>query len=494
MYHGTFMTSPALIPGVILIPLSMAALFFFVRRPVPGLLVSVPALGIPLCSSGIALQVLKDGPLHYAVGGWREPLGIALYADGLSAALLLMTAVVGSCISVYSLGYFRKNIHSGQGELFWPLWMFLWAALNALYLSADIFNIYVTLELLGLSGVALITLSGDKAALTGGMRYLLIAVLGSLSYLLGVALLYNAHSTLSMPMLSRLASAGIPTHAALALMTVGLLLKTALFPLHFWLPPAHASAPSPVSALLSGLVVKASFYLLARLWTVFSSALLSGAAPFLGALGAAAILWGSFFALRQKSLKMLIAYSTVAQLGYLFLLFPLSLPGAGAGYPVREAWNGSLYHLLSHAFAKAAMFMAAGNIIHALGHDRLDGMSGIGHRLPVTFFALGLSGISIMGLPPSGGFAAKWLLLIASLKSGQWWWAVFIIAGSLMAAGYVFLIYRHAFEQNQTEDQVYPVHPVPGSMELSTLSLAVLSLLLGITAEPVLKLVTSATP
>lgn len=478
-------TSTPWIIWMILIPLTMAAFSFFLRRPVTILFMNIAVLGVPICAAGLAFQILKYGPLRYALGGWREPLGIILYADGLSALLLLMTAVVGSCISIYSLGYFSKSDYIDQERWFWPLWLFLWAALNALFLSADVFNIYVTLELMGLSAVALITIPGGGPALTGGMRYLLIAALGSLFYLLGVALLYANYSTLSLDMLSRLVSPDLPTYAAIIMVTAGLIIKTALFPMHFWLPPAHANAPAPVSAMLSGLVVKASFYLLARLWFgVFYPVLTPAAGHFLGLLGASAILWGSFFALHQKRLKMLIAYSTVAQIGYLFLLFPL-FSSLGTDYPARAAWNGSLYHLLSHACAKAAMFMAAGNIIHSLGHDRIEDLGGVSQRLPITFFVFGLSGASLMGLPVSGGFTAKWLLLSAALGSGQWWWSFFIISGSLMAAGYVYLIWKHGFE---TQRAHATWQPVPKGMELSALFLSMLSLALGLIADPVLEI------
>jgi multicomponent Na+:H+ antiporter subunit D len=477
------MTSIPWMIWIILIPLVMAALFFFIKRTVLGLFVIVPILGIPLCVAGLTLRILKYGPVRYAVGGWKEPLGISLYADGLSALLLLMTAVVGSCISIYSLRYFDKGDHDKREKLFWPLWLFLWGALNALFLSADVFNIYVTLELMGLSAVALITISGGRPALTGAMRYLLVAALGSLFYLLGVALLYDNYSSLGIDTLSRAIRSDMPTHAAVVLITSGLLIKTALFPLHFWLPPAHANAPAPVSAMLSGLVVKASFYLLMRLWFgVFSSVVPSGAAQFLGVLGVSAILWGSFFALRQRSLKMLIAYSTVAQIGYLFLLFPLAASSAVSVI----AMNGCVYHVISHAFAKSALFLSSGNIILALGHDRIEDMGGIVRHLRVTTFTVGLSGVSLMGLPISGGFTAKWLFLSAALGSGQWWWAVFIIAGSLMAAGYVFLIWKRVFEEKQESMPLKP--PVPAGMELSALILSILSLVLGLTAEPVLKM------
>ena len=336
------------------------------------------ASGILLTVAGLTWQVWKHGPQRHAVGGWGAPLGIDLYADGLTALMLMMTAMVGVVNSVYALGYFssrtavnsnQKAIHQHKDDFFWPLWLFLWAALNALFLSADIFNLYVTLELMALAAVALVTLEGQRAALTAGMRYLLTSLLASMVYLMGVALLYAAFNTLELQGLSERLLPSPLTWSAMALMTVGLLLKTAVFPLHFWLPPAHSNAPAPVSVLLSALVVKASFYLLLRLWfQVFPPVLTLEASQFLGVLGVAAILWGALLALRQQRLKMLLAYSTVAQIGYLFLLFPLT---SQAKWGV-TAWSGGLYHALCHACAKAAIVGFTRNAAIALGPEGIS--------------------------------------------------------------------------------------------------------------------------
>ena len=168
------------------------------------------------------------------------------------------------------------------------------------------------------------------------------------------------------------------------------------------------------------------------------------AAQVLGTLGAAAIVFGSVLALRQARLKLLIAYSTVAQIGYLFLMFPLARV-AETGHPwSTAAWTGGVLQAISHAFAKAAMFMAAGLIAEALGHDRIAGLAGIGRALPITVFAFGLGGMSLMGLPPSGGFVAKAMLLTAAVAEGQWWWAVVVLTGGLLAGGYVFLVLARA--------------------------------------------------
>ena len=238
---------------------------------------------------------------------------------------------------------------------------------------------------------------------------------------------------------------------AAGLMTAGLLAKTALFPLHLWLPPAHASAPAAASAVLSGLVVKGSFFLTVRLWFYVLPALPGGGAEaILGTLGSAAILFGSVLALSQPRLKLLIAYSTLAQIGYLFLIFPLA---SGAHPWIADGWSGGMMQTLSHAFAKAAMFLAAGLLAESLGHDRIAEFGGAGRAMPATFFALGLGGLSLMGLPPSGGFAAKWLLLRASVAAGQWVWAVVMLAGGLLAAGYVYRILAPALSDRRSRPE-----------------------------------------
>jgi formate hydrogenlyase subunit 3/multisubunit Na+/H+ antiporter MnhD subunit len=221
----------------------------------------------------------------------------------------------------------------------------------------------------------------------------------------------------------------------MATMFAGLMLKTALFPLHFWLPGAHGAAPAPVSAVLSGLVIKASFYVLVRLWLQLFPAPLSGPDQLLGLLGSAAVLWGSIQALRQERLKMLLAYSTVAQIGYLFLVFPLS-----GTIAAQTAWLGGLMFIASHALAKSSLFLCAGNILHHYGHDRVHKLGEVARGEPVTLFAFGLAGISLIGLPPSGGFSAKWLLIQAALASGQWWWVLVIVGGGFFAAVYVFRV------------------------------------------------------
>lgn len=450
---------------LVILPL-LGAIACFVWPNVAKSLALGTAFAVVLSVVGLGFRLITVGAYRHTVGGWGAPLGIELLADGLSLLMLAATAVVGLAITIYSTSFFQAK----QLAHFCPLWLFLLAALNALFLSADIFNLYVALELTGLAAVALTALTGGGAALAAAMRYLLVTLLGSLSYLLGVVLIYHSYGSVDIATLAERVESTPTVWAAFSLMSAGLALKTALFPFHFWLPPAHASAPAPVSAALSALVVKASFYILLRLWLEVFPADNQALGQLFGVLGMAAILWGGLQALRAKRLKLLIAYSTIMQLGYLFLAFPLA---------VSAAWRGALYLVLSHALAKAAMFLVAGNILHFAGHDRIADLDRIAQRLPLTLAAFALAGVSIMGLPPSGGFVAKWLMVEASLNAGQWWWAVALVVGSLLAAAYVFKVIGHAFTQAEVP---HTSKSVPAVMEWTALVLASVAILLGLIA------------
>jgi multicomponent Na+:H+ antiporter subunit D len=448
----------------------------------------------------LVADVLADGTRRLAVGGWAPPLGIALRADGLAAALVAMTAAVALAVGIYAGRYFDPADRGAR--FFWPMLGFLLASMNALFLSDDLFNLYVALELMGLAAVGLVAIEGSVVALAAAVRYLLAALLGSLAYLMGVALLYGAHGTLALPEVGAALGPGAVSTAALALMTVGLVLKTALFPLHFWLPQAHGGAATPVSALLSAVVVKGSFYVLLRLWfDVFDDVATVAAANLLGVLGAAAIAWGSLLALRQQRLKMVVAYSTVAQVGYLFLLFPLATdPSTADG-----AWRGGVYQAISHGFAKAAMFLAAGAMIAGSASDRIPALAGVSHRVPIGLFAFALAAVSLMGLPPSGGFIAKWLMLQASIASGQWWWAVVLVGGGFLSAAYLFRVMRWSFVEDdpQSGDGHGGAHGRPATplriaatrpLELGALSLALVALALGLAPDAPLALLGIGAP
>ena len=470
-------------PLLVATPLAAALAAVPFGRRAPLLLVALTPFSGALAVLAIA-QVWSHGEIVYHVGGWPPPLGITLRIDGLSAVFIATTALVATGVALFSLPKYGRQ---SKGETraafaFWPLLFAMWAGLNAVFASNDLFNLYVALELLTLTAVALVALDGKPKTIAAAIRYLLFALTGSLAYLLGVIFLYGVFGSLDISALAISASPHAVVLAAGVVMTTGLLAKTALFPLHGWLPPAHSGAPAPASAMLSALVVKASFFIILRLW--FTALPMAASAAFLqllASLGAVAIVFGSVLALRQNKLKLIVAYSTVAQLGYLFLMFPLAGGGNEMQSWAASAWTGGVFQALAHATAKAAMFLAVGAMIEAAGEDRLDRLTGIAHGVPVAVFAFGLASLSLMGLPPSGGFIAKYLLLTSALASGQWWWAAVMIAGGLLAAAYLFRPLSRALAE--ADPKLFT--PVPRLQQFIPLALAALSVLLGIfSAQP----------
>lgn len=491
------MTTEASLVGLVFLPLLAACLLWAVGQRAPWLRQGLVWLSLlaPLALLLAPTLALTTQPVvEVVLAGHAPPLGIGLRLDALSLLMLWLVAVVGAGAGAYAS--FAEPPGSDAGTRFWPPWLLLMAGLNALFLSADLFNLYVAIELVTLAAVALVAWSGKGAALRAAMRYLLLAMLASLAYLLAVALLYAEHGTLDLYLLARGVAAGSDTtRIALALLIVSLLLKAAIFPLHIWLPPAHARAPGAVSAVLSALVVKGSVYLVYRIW--FWT--LEGAQPalvanLLGALGAGAILYGSIAALLQSRLKPLVAYSTVAQLGYLMLVFPMTATVASGAL----AWKGAIYQLLSHGLAKAALFLAAASLLRGIGSDRLVDLAGASRRFPLSVFAVGLSGISLMGLPPSGGFLAKWLLLEAAWIQRGWVWMAVLLLGSLLASVYMFRALS-AMMATPGDDAKALVgaalaRPVPWQMDVAAVTLALLAVIAGFASAPIFELLNAAAP
>lgn len=476
MTTGAKMASEAM-PALVFAPLLSAVAAAVLPARFGRAAALLCAVALPLLLVPLTLHVWAHGALDYALAAHEAPLGIRLRADGLSVLMLWLVAVIAAAATLHAAVSIGGKADSRR---FWPAWLILLTGLNTLLLSADLFNLYVAIELMTLSAVALVAYGGSGAALRAAMRYLLLAMLGSLVYLLGVALVYAATGTLDLALAHARMPGGITRDAALALMIGGLLIKSAIFPLHGWLPPAHSSAPGPVSAVLSALVVKATLYLVYRLWFELMPNLPAPeAGTLLALLGCCAIVFGSVLAFRQRRLKRLVAYSTVAQLGYLMLIF---------GMPSLAAWQGTIYHALSHGLAKAAMFLAAANIARAIGSDMLAALPGVDTRRPVSAFAFGLAGVSLMGLPPSGGFLGKWLLLNAAWEHEQWLYVAVVLIGSLLAALYLFRVLALMLKRPAAAIRPAKGH-APGRLtEFAALLLALLAVAAGFASAPVLEL------
>ncbi|GAB2585229.1 complex I subunit 5 family protein [Nitrincola alkalisediminis] len=469
--------------GLVVFPLLGALVSLALSQRWRTLMSFALILALLLNNALLLLQFYSQGMFNEAMGNWPAPLGIELRIDGLALIFSLMSAIVASICALYAYVYLRP----AQLKLFWPFFWFLWVALNSIWLSSDLFNLYVGLELLSLAAVGLVALSRDALSLAAALRYLFAALLGSIGYLLGVALLYATYGTLSLVELSQHFSLTLSSSVALGFMFIGLLMKTAVFPMHSWLPPAHGGALTPVSALLSALVIKASFYIVLRLWTELSlDSAPTSAGLLMGILGSAAILWGGWMALHQTHLKLVVAYSTLAQIGYFMLIFPLlsdTNPHAS-----HLAFQGGILMLLAHALAKAGMFLAAGNLLFCTGQKDLHSLAGLSRYRPLNIFAFGLAGVSIMGLPPSGGFNGKWLIIQSAMLQSQWQWVLVILLGSLLSAAYIFRVFSYTYQEVEGGDRFKQPSPL---LEWSALSLSVLSILLGFASMLVLDLLPS---
>jgi formate hydrogenlyase subunit 3/multisubunit Na+/H+ antiporter MnhD subunit len=435
-----------------------------------------------MTSLAIAFDVAQSGmAVTYALGNWQPPLGIALRADGLAAVFMVMTAWILCAVALYAGGASAGasgTLEDRRPNVFWILLLGLWCALNTTFLAQDLFTLFVALELLTFSAVPLVCLDGKRETLQAALRYLLFALVGSVFYLIGAAVLYGNYGTLDLSGLREAARYDLATAIAVGLMIVGLMAKAALFPLHLWLPPAHAGAPPAASAVLSALVVKAPFFLILRLWfDVAPQSSFELPAHILAGLGMASIIVCSVMALRQERLKLMIAYSTVAQIGYLFLMFPLVTSIDGSAIFQSIGWTGGVLQAVSHALAKASMFLAAGVIAETFGHDRIDKLNGAVTVVPVSIAAFGLSGLSLMGLPPSGGFVAKLMLLTAATENASWWVAATILLGGILAASYVFRVLGRALAA--PPEGLSSARRVPLRRELVVLGLAICAVLLG---------------
>lgn len=507
---------------LLVLPTVGALLATLSRDPVRVRLAVLAALGttatvVALARDGLAGGVTQSRRLGLPIG-----VEVALVADGLAIVMLLMTAVVGLAVVVFAWAEVRRD-PDRHHRAYWPLLFVLWAAVNLLLIAGDLFTVYLMLELVALCGSLLVTLRGDRGSVLAGTRYFYAELVASTTMLVGVALVWSEAGTVVFSELAVALEDAPLAGLGLAVMTIGLLLKTPLAPLHFWLPAAHTLAPSAVSPLLSGVMVKVAFAVLVRLWFLSVPDLVTTpAAQLIGAMGALAILWGSFGGLLATGLKRLIASSTVAQLGLLFLLVPLVAAGSV------EAWSGGVVLAVSHAAAKGAMLMAAAVLVDSAraagvraagvgsvtevadtgsATDRpttppttargettwplLMELRGSAARRPVAMMAFGVAGISLVGLPPSGGFVAKWYLLVGSITTGQWWWAVVLVAGTLLTVGYLMRFVRPAFAP--LPDDEAPV-PRRDARDLVALALATSTLLLGLFPGPLLELLAIGGP
>ena len=424
-------------------------------------------------ASSLAAGVLAGQEFTYALGGWKPPYGIELRIDAFSALVLLLVAGSSTFALLAGKASLDQAIEQHRQPLFFAAWLLVLAGLAGILVSADAFNIFVFMEISSLASYVIVAGGADRRALPAVFKYLIMGTIGATFYLIGVGLIYMMTGTLNLAdMELRIHDVADqrPILAAAGFITVGLALKAALFPLHVWLPNAYTYAPHAVSAFLAACATKVSLYVLLRFDFVVFQQNLAGHeqqfAAYLMPLAILAILFGSAVALFESNVKRLLAYSSVAQIGYILL---------GASLVTVAGLSASLLHMFNHALAKGALFLAV--MALALRYSRLDlqHLAGAAKRMPWTMSALVVAGLSLIGVPGTAGFISKWYLVTAALDEGALGIALIavIVIGSLMAVIYVWRIVEAAWFAQPQEPAVM-LEEAPAAM-LVVIWLAALS-------------------
>ena len=470
------------IPIFIAVPLTFAFLLPIFGKKAKAL-TTVLANIATIALLVLAILVVKNGQAGvYEVGKWSIPLGINLVLDGLSSLMLLTISVVSFSAMLFSVKYMEQYTAKPK---FFSLFLLMVAGMNGVVLSGDIFNLFVFLEIASIASYALVGFGCEHEELEASFKYMVLGSVASLFVLLAVALVYGNTGSLNMAYISKAIEASpnnLGLNFALALFIAGFALKAALVPFHAWLPDAHPSAPAPISAMLSGVLIKAlGIYAIARIvFNVFGTSIQIGWT--LLALGVVSMIVGALLAIGQWDLKRLLAYSSISQIGYVVtgiglgaLLLAQNQPPAWAALAIL----GGLFHLANHAVYKSLLFLASGSVQMATGTRQLKEMGGLAQTMPITRTTCTIASASIAGIPPFSGFWSKLILVIAAAKAHFFWLAAVIVFVSVMTIIMYLKVQRYAF-LGETPEKLKNIKENKGSMCLAMVFLASLSALMGL--------------
>ena len=466
-----------LIPFFVIIPLAGAFITSVLGKRIKAFsdisanIVAFALLAMSAYSVGL---VSKCGVLAYKVGMWVPPIGILLVLDGLSTFMLVTVNLIAFLITIYSVNYMERYTDKWK---FYTLFLLMLAGMEGVIITGDIFNLFVFLEIASVASYALVAYGTEAEELEASFKYLVMSSVGSLFVLLGIALIYGYTSTLNMADIAATLLQKGPGRITLlvsVLFIMGFGLKAALVPFHAWLPDAHPSAPAPISAMLSGVLIKAlGIYVLVRLFynvigmtsTVLSTFL------FMGALS---MMVGVLLAVGQWDLKRLLAYHSISQIGYVIL-------GLGLGTPLGVL--GGLFHLFNHSVFKSLLFLNSGAVEYATGTRNLKEMGGLKDRMPVTAGTSLIASMSIAGIPPFNGFWSKLIIIIATVQAGRLGYAVFAVIASILTLASFMKVQRYAFF-GKLDPRNDKVKEAPALMAFSMVALAIICVLAAALALP----------
>ena len=438
----------------------------------------------------LVLLAAPEEALVLWIGGWKFPIGISLLADGLSRFLLVIVGVVSLLTLLFSMDYMRQYTNP---SLYYGLFMLMLAGMNGVVLSGDLFNIFVFIEIAGIASYALVAFGTEADELEASLKYLALGTVASTFLLVGIAVVYNVTGQLNWAKVAEAVAAGggpsKPLYVAAAFFLMGFGLKAAMVPFHAWLPDAHPSAPAPISAMLSGVLIKAcGVYALARVvFSVFGGSELLGWV--LISLGGASMVVGVLLAVGQWDFKRLLAYHSISQMGYVVLALGAAAAMHARGVSeavVALAVFGGLFHLANHAIFKSLLFLCSGSVEYATGTRQLKLLGGLGRKMPVTAACLRIAALSISGVPPLNGFWSKLIIVLALVLGGFYTLAVITVIVSFVTLLSFAKVQRYVLGGKATE-AVERAREVPAGMCLASLVLAVLCFASSLVILPAVK-------
>ncbi|MFQ5867258.1 MAG: complex I subunit 5 family protein [bacterium] len=466
----------------IAIPLGAAFLMTLlgrIARKIPDILANLVNFSLLV----LALLATKQGLVVYKIGGWEAvkgiPIGIYLVLDGLAVLMLLIVNGIGFLATFYSIAYMERYTDKPR---YYTLFLLMIAGMNGVVLSGDMFNIFVFMEVAAIASYALVAFGTEAEELEAAFKYQVLGTVASCFILFGIAIAYSLTGTLNMADMGRIIGQQGTTPTVFfigALFLMGFGLKAAIMPFHAWLPDAHPSAPAPISAMLSGVLIKAiGVYALCRvLFNVLGLGEMSSFLYILMVLGTLSMVAGSLLALGQRDFKRLLAYSSISQIGYIILAF-------GLGTPL--GFLGGLFHLLNHATFKSLLFLNSGAVVYSTGNRDLEKMGGLSQRMPVTGTTSMIASMSISGIPPLSGFWSKLIIIIAAIQAQQFIFALLAVLVSVITLAYYLKVQKLAFF-GKLGTAWQDIKEVPAVMCISMIILAILCVGLGILLIPGIK-------
>jgi NADH-quinone oxidoreductase subunit L len=468
-------TAAFLIP---LLPLLGFAITIFFGKKLPGNSAAAPAITAAAISSGLSFallfRVISGASVDasypwFATGNYLVSMGARV--DPLGALMLIVVSVVGLLVEIYSVGYMHGDVRFSRYFAYISLFVF---SMYGLVLSNSFFLLFIFWELVGICSYLLIGFWFEKkSAADAGKKAFITTRIGDFGFLVGVLMLASAAGTFQFKDIFHAAQTGQFTPRFITIATVflfgGAIGKSAQFPLHVWLPDAM-EGPTPISALIhAATMVAAGVYMVARCFPLFSAS--AEASLVVATIGGITAIMAATIACTQFDIKRVLAYSTLSQLGYMMLA--LGCGGYVAG----------MFHLMTHAFFKALLFLGAGSVIHAMHEQDIREMGGLGKYMKVTSITFLVACLAIAGVPPFSGFWSKDEILVAVKESGNTALYVLAVAGALLTAFYMFRLYFVVFAGAEKKK----AHESPAVMAVPLVVLGVLSVCAGWVGLPWVK-------